>query len=74
MKLYERDYNLLTEAEKKEWENVKQREIIFYHDGKPSIARRNLFREYPKAVRHYLSLFPNNYLDIEDLQNEKRLN
>lgn len=72
MKIYERDYTILTESEKKEWESVKQREIIFF-DGKPSRIRHNLFRDYPKVVRHYLSLFPNNYLDIEDLQDEKKL-
>lgn len=32
-----------------------------------------MFREYPKAVRHCLSLFPNNYLDINNLQNEELL-
>lgn len=73
MKIYERDYTILTEEEKRDWESVKQREIIYFN-GKPSSIRHNLFREYPKAARHFLSLFPNNYLDIEDLQNEKSLN
>lgn len=73
MKIYERDYTVLTKLEKEEWEGVKQREIV-YINGKPSIARRNLYRKYPKAARHYLSLFPNNHLDIEDLQDENRLN
>lgn len=72
MKIYDRDYTILTETEEEEWESVKQREIIYYN-GKQSLARKSLFREYPKAARHYLSLFPNNYLDIEDLQNENKL-
>ena len=28
---------------------------------------RNHFREYPPSARHYLSLFPNNFLDPVDL-------
>jgi hypothetical protein len=73
MKIYERDYTVLTELEKEEWEGIKQKETIFIN-GKQSKLRRNLFREYPKAVRHFLSIFPNNYLDILDLKDEKRLN
>lgn len=67
MKIYERDYTLLTKLEREEWDDIRQKEIV-YINGKPSIARHNLFRDYPKAARHYLSLFPNNYLDIEELQ------
>ncbi|WP_019849568.1 hypothetical protein [Desulfitobacterium sp. PCE1] len=67
MKIYERDYTVLDDLEKEEWDVIQQKEVI-YKDGKPSKLRRNLFRDYPKAARHYLSLFPNNYLDIEDLK------
>ena len=52
MKIYERDYTILTEEEKGDWESVKQREIIYFN-GKPSKIRHNLFREYPKASRHF---------------------
>jgi len=31
------------------------------------------FHEYPKAARHFTSLFPNNYLDIVELKDEVRL-
>jgi len=72
MKIYERDYTVLTEEEFAEWETIKQKEIVCI-GGKQTKIRKSLFRQYPKAVRHYLSLFPNNYLDIEDLANEEKL-
>jgi len=69
--LYERDYNILTPYEKKEWSSIKKKKIVGKF-GRFSI-QKNLFRDYPKAVRHYLSLFPNNYLDIVELQDKERL-
>lgn len=72
MKIYTRDYTQLTEEEKLEWEAVREREKIFSH-GKESRIRKNLYREYPKAARHYLSLFPNNLLDIQELHEKDRL-
>lgn len=71
MKIYERDYCKLSKEELQVWESLKEREIIKYGNFK---IKKSLFREYPKAVRHYLTLFPNNYLDIEDLRDEKKLN
>lgn len=71
MGIYNRDYTVLTNEELMEWEKVKLQENCSI-GGKLKI-RKNLFRQYPKAVRHYLSLFPNNYLDIEELQDEKKL-
>lgn len=35
--------------------------------------RKNCFHKYPKAVRHNMSLFPNNYLDIMELKEEEKL-
>lgn len=72
MKIYERDYSILTKDEYMQWNNIKQKEIIYIGD-KQSNFKKNLYREYPKAVRHYLSLFPNNYLDIEDLKDVEGL-
>ncbi len=72
MKIYERDYSKLTEQEIKDWEELKLKEIVNKNDTKLRI-RKSLFRQYPKAVRHYLSLFPNNYLDIEELKDEKTI-
>lgn len=71
MGIYKRDYSKLTDEEKKKWKETKAMEIV--EKGSGFTVKRNLFRKYPKAVRHYLSLFPNNYLDIEELQNKERL-
>ena len=69
--LYKRDYLTLTPDEEAKWELLKQKEI----DRK--IGRfttgKSLFSDYPKAVRHHISLFPNNYLDIMELQDTERL-
>lgn len=48
---------------------------MYWYDlnGKEMLGKINLFREYPKAARHYLSLFPNNWLDIEELKESERL-
>lgn len=66
MKLYDTDFNSISEEDKKIWEELKQKEIV-YHDGKPTQIRKSLYREYPKSVRHFLSLFPNNFIDAVDL-------
>ncbi|MGK7380028.1 Shedu anti-phage system protein SduA domain-containing protein [Planococcus sp. 1R117A] len=71
MNTFERDYSKLTQEELEIWESIKLKEEIKI-DGQ-LFGRKNLFREYPKAVRHYLTLFPNNYLDIEDLKKEEEL-
>lgn len=68
MKIYSRDYTTLTQEEIEEWEVLKEKEIV-RRIGKGDLAiRKSLYREYPVAVRHYESLFPNNHLDIVDLQ------
>jgi len=59
MKLYKRDYTSLSEEELGEWDNCKEREKGHLNNWRI----KNLYREYPRAVRHYLSLFPNNFLD-----------
>lgn len=71
MGIYERDYTVLTKEETGLWEILKQKEVVD-KIGDLEI-RTSLFREYPRAVRHYMSLFPNHYLDIEDLTNETEL-
>lgn len=62
MKLYERDYFTLTDNERLEWEKVKLEE----GNG---LFKKNKYREYPKAARHYTSIFPNNFIDSIDLEN-----
>ena len=71
MKLYQRDFCTLTPAEQEKWESIKKKEVV-----RKSVrfeVRKSSFRDYPKAIRHYLSLFPNNYLDILELQETERL-
>jgi hypothetical protein len=72
MKLFDRDYNSLTADEEAEWHSLQVKEVVGKLAGKPVIKSR--FREYPKAARHFTSIFPNNYLDIVELNDEQRLN
>lgn len=69
MSLYKRDYSKLTEEKILTWEDMKEQE----KSGKGNWKKANLFRKYPKAARHFMSLFPNYYLDIEELREEERL-
>ncbi|MBW9158643.1 Shedu anti-phage system protein SduA domain-containing protein [Clostridium tagluense] len=72
MKLYDRDYTVLTVEENEDWSNLDVKATLDV-DGLPLMpkgVRRNNYRDLPKAVRHYKSLFPNNYLDICDLKQE----
>lgn len=71
MGIYERDYTTLTSEELGLWEHIKREEVVGTIGGLE--VRKILFREYPKAARHFMSLFPNHYLDIEDLKNETAL-
>lgn len=75
MKLFERDYQNLTADEKKLERKIRNKYTIQL--GKLKAYNSKMFNEFPKAVRHYNSLFPNNYLDVVDLKDEiklKRLN
>lgn len=72
MKLFERDYTIITPEEKAEWEVEEGKEIV-YMNGERTDFRNPLFRYYPKAARHFLSLFPNNYLDTIELHEIERL-
>lgn len=65
--LYNRDYSIILSDELSE----KKRIDDMCKVGK--IFQKNPFLLYPKAVRHNLSLFPNNYLDIVDLKNESEM-
>ena len=71
MKLYSRDYTELTPSEKEKWQSLRQEEVVGKLGNQE--IRRSRFHDYPKAVRHFLSLFPNNYLDIVELKDEERL-
>ncbi len=71
MESQKRDYRELTDSEFNEWEILKQKEIV--HKFETITIKHSLFSNYPKAVRHYLQLFPNNYLDIVELKDKERL-
>ncbi|MDZ8187224.1 MAG: hypothetical protein RMX96_20550 [Nostoc sp. ChiSLP02] len=71
MKLYERDYTILTPDEEAEFRFLKEQEIVKEVSNK---FRKPLFHKYSKAVRHYISLFPNNYMDAFELQEHEELN
>jgi len=67
MYLYDRDFTKLTVEEEQAWNAVKEQEIVKHGNF---IERINLFHEYPKAARHFVHLFPNNYLDVVELEDE----
>jgi len=71
MQLHERDYTYLTDEERAEWQSLQKQEVVKVGDLEVSQSR---FRDYPKAARHFTSLFPNQYLDIVELEDEARLN
>lgn len=75
MKLYKNcDYKNISEEDLLEYERIRESKCIFPGDkGIRSRGRKNQFPNYPKSVRHYNSLFPNNYLDILELKKEDEI-
>ena len=71
MRLYDRDYTQLSPSENAKWLSLQQQEIVGKIGTMP--ITRSLFRQDPKAVRHYVHLFPNNYLDIVELRESSQL-
>ncbi|AND41483.1 Shedu anti-phage system protein SduA domain-containing protein [Cytobacillus oceanisediminis] len=72
MKIYDRDYREITVEEKEQWEKVKKEEVWGKDLAGNILIKVNKWSEYPKAVRHWLSLFPNNFLDPMDLKNNPK--
>lgn len=68
--LFIRDYSELTQEEICEKEKVDAEGC---HVFGAKYGRKNFFHKYPKAVRHYMSLFPNNYMDVQLLKDEIEL-
>ncbi len=62
MRIFNRDFCTLTKEEMLEWDNIKEKEVV--HIGKTTKMRISRYSKYPVAIRHYLSLFPNNHLDV----------
>lgn len=71
MNLFDRDFTKLTPEEEAEWREHQRLEVVS-EVGRFRISRSR-FRQYPRAVRHYISLFPNHYLDIMELRDEAPL-
>ncbi len=69
--LYDRDYKIITAEEQKLWDNAEK---IF---AKSTIRTPEMMNEYysviPKAALHHRELFPNNYLDIDELKDKDGL-
>lgn len=74
MSLYDNnDYTYLNEQDKKVWEELKEKEVLNKEGKKRAFGRVSRYREYPKSVRHYLSIFPNNFVDAIELKKEENL-
>jgi hypothetical protein len=58
-----------SESNFSEYEKLKEIEIVD-KNGNTNI-RKSLFYKYPIEIRHWLSLFPRNYLDLSILRDEK---
>lgn len=70
MTLYARDFNSITDEERSLWEKLMEQEKVIVN-GKPSaIVKKSLYANYPVAIRHFLSLFPNHFMDSVELRIE----
>lgn len=66
MKLYKTNFNIISEEDRIAWEELQAKEIV-YRDGKPTSIRISRYSDYPQSARHFMSLFPNNFIDALDL-------
>jgi hypothetical protein len=73
MTLYERNFNTITDEENLLWEEIKEQEKVVVNGQPSDIIRKSLYSNYPGAVRHFLSLFPNNHLDSVELRTEIKI-
>lgn len=71
MRLYERDYSVITEEEQEQEISITNEHTTYL--GKTKVYNSGMYRKFPKAVRHFHSLFPNNFLDVVDLSNNEEL-
>lgn len=69
MKIHDTDYHNISDKDKGLWEQLKAKEMV-YHEDKLTQIRKSFYTDYPKSVRHFLSLFPNNFIDAVDLIQE----
>ena len=71
MTLFDRDYRVLTEEED-DWARYSDSELTT-DGGEVSKFSTIRFCDLPKVVRHNLQLFPNNWLDTEELKSKEIL-
>ncbi|MBS1587161.1 MAG: DUF4263 domain-containing protein [Bacteroidetes bacterium] len=74
--LYNRDYTVLTEEEKTMWEKVEAdlNRVKKKNDG--AITAKGLndyWKNIPRAAAHCKTLFPNNYLNVDELEEVDKL-
>jgi len=69
--IYKRDYTELTTEEVAEWNSIRESEVVKKSGN--LVIRKSRFNDYPKAARHFDSLFPNYYLDPVDLKDKAQL-
>lgn len=62
--LYARDYRKITDEEREEYERI----LILENPHGQRYGRINHYDMYPEAVKHYLSLFPNNHLVLSEIK------
>lgn len=68
------DYLYVDKEDLLEYEKIRESEIVHpTATGMLKEVRVNKFHEYPKSIRHYIHLFPNNYLDIMELQQHEKI-
>lgn len=63
-----RDYRYITTAEKEEYER-----ILAQDDDGRKFGKINRYNDYSEAVKHYLSLFPNNHIYLNDMKAKRDL-
>jgi hypothetical protein len=74
--LYDRDYRLLTEEEKLIWQKVEDtfnKCKAKKHNIITPAAMKKYYKDIPVAVLYHQQLFPNNYLNTDDLKNKEKL-
>ena len=63
-----RDYRHITSTEREAYERILDQEETGQKYGEI-----NHYNEYPEAVKHYLSLFPNNHIYLRDMKSKRDL-
>ena len=68
--LFDRDYLALTEEEIQEKKRIDLEDA---HVAGARFGRTDFYYKYPKAVRYWMSLFPNNYMDPKFLKESEEI-